>query len=222
MNQSAIIVPMIGSATARRTSDPVAILNSVCHEGWELVSGSFVFLELGQQSRDKFMSSVQIVGENPSLFNLGPGEIDRQISSRSHGRSYGTLVKACNDTPTLYRRTITVTAVSDNGGVASASWHEVEYDQQTDRARWEAMQEALVIRPRGRPRHAGPEHLRRNAGTRRRLRRRVTCKRRASERSVTGRHKASLTRAKRASTLRSVVLAIDQHLPSGQGRNTYV
>jgi hypothetical protein len=61
MSQSAIIVAMIGSATSQRTTDPVTILNSVCHEGWEIVNGSFVFIEQGQQSRDKFMSSGQNV-----------------------------------------------------------------------------------------------------------------------------------------------------------------
>lgn len=41
------------SIDAMKTTDPVATLNSVCNEGWELVSGSFVFVEEGQQSRDK-------------------------------------------------------------------------------------------------------------------------------------------------------------------------
>jgi hypothetical protein len=59
MNQQAIIIAMVGSTTTRKTRDPVAILNSVCHEGWELVNGSFVFVEQGQQSRDKFLSSGQ-------------------------------------------------------------------------------------------------------------------------------------------------------------------
>jgi hypothetical protein len=61
MSQQAIIVAMVGSTTSQRTADPTAILNSVCHEGWELVSGSFVFVEQGQQSRDKFMASGQNV-----------------------------------------------------------------------------------------------------------------------------------------------------------------
>jgi hypothetical protein len=61
MSQQAIIVSMVGSRTSKQTSDPVAVLNSVCHEGWELVNGSFVFVEEGQQSRDKFMSSGQNV-----------------------------------------------------------------------------------------------------------------------------------------------------------------
>jgi hypothetical protein len=61
MNQKAIIVTMVGSTTSKRTSDPTAVLNSVCHEGWELVTGSFVFVEEGQQSRDKFLSSGQNV-----------------------------------------------------------------------------------------------------------------------------------------------------------------
>ena len=51
MNQKPIIVAMVGSTTAQRTNDPVAILNSVCHEGWEAANGSFVFVEQGQQSR---------------------------------------------------------------------------------------------------------------------------------------------------------------------------
>ena len=61
MSQQAIIVAMVGSRTAKRTHDPSVILNSVCNEGWELVNGSFVFVEQGQQSRDKFMSSGQNV-----------------------------------------------------------------------------------------------------------------------------------------------------------------
>src|SRR5947208_12518137 len=47
---------MIGSSTSQRTADPTDVLNAVCREGWELVNGSFVFVEQGQQSRDKFMS----------------------------------------------------------------------------------------------------------------------------------------------------------------------
>jgi hypothetical protein len=61
MHQQAIIVPMVGSTTSKQTADPSAILNAVCHEGWELVNGSFVFIEQGQQSRDKFLASGQNV-----------------------------------------------------------------------------------------------------------------------------------------------------------------
>lgn len=61
MSQEAIIVAMVGSTTSKKTSDPTDILNSVCHEGWELVNGSFVFVEQGQQSRDKFLASGQNV-----------------------------------------------------------------------------------------------------------------------------------------------------------------
>jgi len=59
MKQQAIVVAMVGANTKKETKDPVAILNSVCNEGWELLSGSFVFVEEGQQSRDKFASSGQ-------------------------------------------------------------------------------------------------------------------------------------------------------------------
>ena len=61
MSQQAVIVAMVGSSTSQKTADPVAILNSVCNEGWEIVNGSFVFVEQGQQSRDKLMSSGQNV-----------------------------------------------------------------------------------------------------------------------------------------------------------------
>lgn len=61
MNQQAIIVAMIGSSTSQRTTDPSAILNAISREGWDLASASFTFIEEGQQSRDKFMSSGQNV-----------------------------------------------------------------------------------------------------------------------------------------------------------------
>jgi hypothetical protein len=66
MKQQAIIVAMVGSTTSKRTADPVAILNSVCNEGWELLNGSFVFVEEGQQSRDKFGSSGQNIATKGS------------------------------------------------------------------------------------------------------------------------------------------------------------
>lgn len=54
------VVAMAGAFTnSKETSDPTDILNSICREGWELVNGSFVFLELGSESRDKFMASGQ-------------------------------------------------------------------------------------------------------------------------------------------------------------------
>ena len=59
MAQQPVIVAMTGSTTFKSTSDPTEILNAVCKEGWELVNGSFVFVEQGSQSRDKFMSSGQ-------------------------------------------------------------------------------------------------------------------------------------------------------------------
>jgi hypothetical protein len=61
MNQQAVIVAMVGSTSTHKAVDPTWVLNSVCREGWELVNGSFVFVEQGQQSRDKFMASGQNV-----------------------------------------------------------------------------------------------------------------------------------------------------------------
>jgi hypothetical protein len=68
MSQEAIIVAMVGSATTKQSNDPTAILNAICREGWELVNGSFVFVEEGQQSRDKFMSSGQNVATKGRTF----------------------------------------------------------------------------------------------------------------------------------------------------------
>ncbi|MDQ1668300.1 MAG: hypothetical protein QOE40_361 [Actinomycetota bacterium] len=49
---------MVGGTTTQRTSDPVRILNSVFREGWEVVRGSFVFVEMGSESR----AQVRVVG----------------------------------------------------------------------------------------------------------------------------------------------------------------
>ncbi len=40
-------------------NDPSDVLNSISHQGWDLVNGSFVFHETGSESRDKFMASGQ-------------------------------------------------------------------------------------------------------------------------------------------------------------------
>ncbi len=56
-----VVVPLGPATTASTTTDPVAILNSVCDEGWDLVNGSFVFHELGSESRDKFLATGQKV-----------------------------------------------------------------------------------------------------------------------------------------------------------------
>ncbi|WP_328615136.1 hypothetical protein OHS18_46715 [Amycolatopsis sp. NBC_00355] len=61
LHQRAVIVAMIGGTTTKTAGDPVSVLNSVCREGWELLNGSFVFVEQGQESRDKFLSSGQNV-----------------------------------------------------------------------------------------------------------------------------------------------------------------
>jgi hypothetical protein len=60
-NTKPVVIPMAGATTATTTADPSAVLNSVCNEGWELVNGSFVFHELGSESRDKFLASGQNV-----------------------------------------------------------------------------------------------------------------------------------------------------------------
>lgn len=53
---------------SRLSHGPVDILNSVCAEGWDLVNGSFVFVETGQSSRDKFLASGQQVAVSGTVF----------------------------------------------------------------------------------------------------------------------------------------------------------
>jgi hypothetical protein len=77
MNQQAVVVAMVGANTTKKTSDPTEILNSVCNEGWEL--GSFVFVEEGQQSRDKFASSGQNVATKGSTVGYYPFRRSEQM-----------------------------------------------------------------------------------------------------------------------------------------------
>lgn len=59
--QKAVIVPMGGALSAASEKDWSAELNDVVREGWDLVNGSVVFVQTGQESRDKFMASGQNV-----------------------------------------------------------------------------------------------------------------------------------------------------------------
>jgi hypothetical protein len=61
MNQQAVVIAMVGAKTTSKTGDPTAVLNSVCREGWEIVSADFPFVMTGQESRDKFLASGQDV-----------------------------------------------------------------------------------------------------------------------------------------------------------------
>ena len=68
LKTQAVVVAMVGAyAKPTATTDPSAILNSVCNEGWELVNGSFVFVELGSESRDKFWTSGQQIAVKGSI-----------------------------------------------------------------------------------------------------------------------------------------------------------
>jgi hypothetical protein len=60
-SHSWLIVSMVGSTVHKETTDPNDVLNEVAKIGWELANGSVTFIEQGQQSRDKFLSSGQNV-----------------------------------------------------------------------------------------------------------------------------------------------------------------
>lgn len=55
--------------TTQMTWDASTTLNSVCDEGWELVNGSFVFVEVGQESRNNFLAT----GENAAIKGMTMG-----------------------------------------------------------------------------------------------------------------------------------------------------
>jgi hypothetical protein len=61
MEQSAEVVAMMGSFNTKKANTPTVVLNAIVSEGWDLITGSFVFVVQGEQSRDKFMSSGQNV-----------------------------------------------------------------------------------------------------------------------------------------------------------------
>ena len=61
MTQQAVVAVMVGAFNTSKTTDPTAILNAIAGEGWELITGSFVFVVQGEESRDKFMASGQNV-----------------------------------------------------------------------------------------------------------------------------------------------------------------
>lgn len=50
---------MVGGRVTTHPNDATAVLNAICAEGWDLITGTVVFVPGMQESRDKFMSSGQ-------------------------------------------------------------------------------------------------------------------------------------------------------------------
>jgi hypothetical protein len=97
MSQQAVIVAMVGSTTTKKTGDPSVVLNSVCNEGWELATGSFVFVEQGHQSRDKFMSSgqnVAIKGTTVGYYLFKRCEANKGASIAAEGVTFERATQA--------------------------------------------------------------------------------------------------------------------------------
>ena len=90
LDQRAVVVPMTGAYTLQRTADPTVVLDAICREGWELVSGSFVFEQQLERSRDKLLASgqqVAIEGRTMGyyLFKRSPGMKSTPGSGDAHG-----------------------------------------------------------------------------------------------------------------------------------------
>jgi hypothetical protein len=88
-NTRPVFIPMVTATDTTKSNDPIAILNSVCREGWDLVSSSFVFHELGSESRDKFLSSGQNIAVKGTV--IGYYVFRRCEANREHS---GELVDA--------------------------------------------------------------------------------------------------------------------------------
>jgi hypothetical protein len=56
MSQEPTVTLLQGPHTFKEISDPAEILNAVVAEGWELVNGSFVFVEQGSEGRARFFT----------------------------------------------------------------------------------------------------------------------------------------------------------------------
>lgn len=55
------IEAMVGGSVDVKATDPTQVLNYICAEGWDLITGTVVFAPGMQESRDKFLSSGQQV-----------------------------------------------------------------------------------------------------------------------------------------------------------------
>jgi hypothetical protein len=84
-----------------------------------------------------------VVFEAPR-FKLSAGELDRYVGVVVRRPEHGTLVPACNNEPTLYGRELTVTVVSEKGGIDVVTWRETTYEPGS--ARYEAMQRVWEAR----------------------------------------------------------------------------
>ena len=65
--------------------EPSRVLNDICQQGWELVSGSFVFVEQGQQIRETLFSNGQRVAIKGRT--IGYYLFKRDLSRLSLGQS---------------------------------------------------------------------------------------------------------------------------------------
>ena len=79
-NVKAVVVAMTDAYTARSGHDVSDVLNSIAAEGWDLHSFSTAFVNEGEVSRDKFMSSGQQVAVRGRL-------VGTYVFSRKAGHS---------------------------------------------------------------------------------------------------------------------------------------
>jgi hypothetical protein len=85
MKQTAEVVAMVGAFNSIKSNDSTETLNAIVREGWRLVTGSFVFVVQGEESRDKFMSSgqnVAVKGETRGYYIFGRDEDARVTAGR--------------------------------------------------------------------------------------------------------------------------------------------
>jgi len=70
----------VGAFNSVKSNDATQTLNAIVGEGWELVTGSFVFVVQGEESGGKFMSSgqnVAVKGEPRAYYLFKRNESNR-------------------------------------------------------------------------------------------------------------------------------------------------
>jgi len=79
--------------------------------------------------------------ESPSSFSLPAGKLDYPVRFGLERPRDADLVKALNDEPTLYGRTLIVRVKNGRHRAVKCQWDEARYDPQTNRARYEIQQD---------------------------------------------------------------------------------
>lgn len=86
VNQRPVIFTYMHTQTERRTKDPIAILNAVCREGWDLVNGCFVFEQQGMRSNRAVLTNGEtsaVLGTTMAYYVFRRCEANRSVDEET-------------------------------------------------------------------------------------------------------------------------------------------